>query len=435
MEILMKKTGINGEGIGYLNRKPVFVKGALQTELCEVEIVSEFERYAIGKLSKVIEPSVHRVLPACPCAEKCGGCSLMMMDETWQLKIKQDLLKEALWKYAKISESKVNRLFRSSKRTGYRNQCKMPLKNVDGKIVCGLYQEGSNQFITIERCLIHDPHLEKVRKQILEVLNRHHMKADDKKTPGLKTLVLRSLQGKMQCCFVTGRMKMPKEVIDDLLKIETLNSLSQNIQDNRKSHELFGKQWIHLGGYENMVVEICSTKLKLSAASFFQLNTAQAEVMVKHVASLIEPCDILVEAYCGVGLMSLASADKFNQGIGIEVVKEAIVNAKENARINRLKHLSFIAGDAAKELKKIASQKKVDALIVDPPRSGLDDAMLEAILTSKPEQIVYVSCNPATLAKNLSVLCEVYDVKEIQPLDMFPQTPHVETIVNLKKKK
>ena len=435
MEILMKKTGINGEGIGYLDRKPVFVKGALQGELCEVELVSELERYAVGKLVKVIQPSVHRVEPACPCAQKCGGCSLMMMDETWQLKIKQDLLKEALWKYAGISESKVNRLLRSSKRTGYRNQCKMPLKNVNGRLVCGLYQEGSNQFVTIESCLIHDPHLEKVRKQILEVLNRHHMKADDKKTPGLKTLVLRSLQGKTQCCLVSGRMKMPKEVIDDLLKIETLNSLSQNIQDNHKSHELFGKQWIHLGGYENMVVEICSTKIKLSAASFFQLNTSQAEVMVHHVASLIEPCDTLVEAYCGVGLMSLASADKFNQGFGVEVVKEAIVNAKENARINRLKHLKFIAGDAAKELKKIASQKKVDALIVDPPRSGLDDSMLKAILTSKPEQIVYVSCNPATLAKNLNVLCEMYDVKEIQPLDMFPQTPHVETIVNLKKKK
>lgn len=434
MEILMKKTGINGEGIGYIHRKPVFVESALQGELCEIEIEKEFERYAIGKLIRVIQPSVHRVEPACPYAEKCGGCSLMMMDETWQLKIKQDLLKEALWKYAKISESKVNRLLRSPKRTGYRNQCKMPLKNVDGKIVCGLYQEGSNQFIPIEKCLIHDPLLERTRAQVLEVLNRHHIKAEDKKTPGLKTLVLRRIQNKTQCCLVSGRMKLTKECIEDLLKIETLNSLTQNIQDQRKSHELFGKEWIHLGGYENMVIDVCGYKLKLSPASFFQLNTAQAEVMVTTVASLIEPCETLVEAYCGVGLMSIASHAQFKKGIGIEVVKDAIGNAKENARLNRIKHLQFVCGDAAKEMKKIVAKEKIDALIVDPPRSGLDENMLEAILKAKPDQIVYVSCNPATLAKNLHVLCDIYEVKSIQPLDMFPHTPHVETIVLLKRK-
>ena len=156
--------------------------------------------------------------------------------------------------------------------------------------------------------------------------------------------------------------------------------------------------------------------------------------MVNTVAQLVEPCDTLVEAYCGVGLMSIAASDKFNKGIGIEVVKEAIVNAKENARINRLKHLNFICGDAAKELKKIAQNEKVDALIVDPPRSGLDDAMLKAIMQCLPTQIVYVSCNPATLAKNLAVLTSKYEVELIQPLDMFPQTPHVECVVLLQRK-
>lgn len=434
MEILVKKTGINGEGIGYLNRKPVFIESALQGELCEVEIEKEFERYAIGKLNHVIQPSVHRVEPVCQYASVCGGCSLMMMDETWQLKIKQDLLKEALWKYAKISESTVNRLLRSPLRTGYRNQCKMPLKNKDGQLVCGLYQEGSNQFVPIEKCLIHDPLLEETRAQVLEVLNRHHVKAEDKKTPGLKTLVLRRIQNKTQCCLVSGRMKLSKQCIDELLQIETLNSLSQNIQDQRKRHELFGKQWIHLGGYENMVIEICGYKLKLSAASFFQLNTLQAERLVQTAASLIEPCDTLVEAYCGVGLMSIVSNTQFKKGIGIEVVKEAIANAKENARLNHVKHLQFVCGDAAEEMKKIASKEKIDALIVDPPRSGLSEKMLLAISEAKPSQIVYVSCNPATLAKNLQVLCAEYEIKSIQPLDMFPQTPHVETIVNLKKK-
>lgn len=434
MEILMKKTGINGEGIGYINKKPVFVPQALQGELCEVEVVEEKERYAIGKLIKVIQPSEHRIAPACPYAKVCGGCSLAMMDETWQLKIKQDLLKEALWKYAKISESKVERLFRSPYRTGYRNQCKMPLKNIDGKIVSGLYQEGSNQFIAIDHCLIHDAGLEKVRKQVLEVLNKHQMKADEKRMPGIKTLVLRRIQNKTQCCLVTSRIRIPQACVDDLLKIETLNSLSQNINDDRKSRDLFGKIWNHLGGYENMVIDVCGKKLKLSAASFFQLNTFQAERMVNTVAEVLEPCGTLVEAYCGVGLMSIAASDKFEKGIGIEVVKEAIVNAKENARINRLKHLSFVCGDAAKELKKIAQNEKIDALVVDPPRSGLDDAMLKAIMQCLPTQIVYVSCNPATLSKNLAVLTSKYNVELIQPLDMFPQTPHVECIVKLKRK-
>jgi 23S rRNA (uracil-5-)-methyltransferase RumA len=183
-----------------------------------------------------------------------------------------------------------------------------------------------------------------------------------------------------------------------------------------------------------MVIDVCGKKLKLSAASFFQLNTFQAERMVNKVAELVEPCGTLVEAYCGVGLMSIAASDKFEKGIGIEVVKEAIINAKENARINRLKHLSFVCGDAAKELKKIAQNEKIDALIVDPPRSGLDEPMLKAIMQCLPTQIVYVSCNPATLSKNLAVLTSKYDVELIQPLDMFPQTPHVECIVKLKIK-
>lgn len=434
MEMQIKKTGINGEGIGYLNKKPVFVTGALQGEMCEVEIVQEFDRYAIGTLIKVMEASEHRIEPACPLAKKCGGCSLGMMDETWQLKIKQDLLKEALWKYAKISESKVERVLRSPLRMGYRNQCKMPLKNVGGKLCCGLYQEGSNQFIPVDHCMIHDAKLEETRKHVMEVLNRYHLRADDKKAPGLKTLVLRRIQNKTQCCLVTGKVKIPKECIDELMKIDSLNSLSQNIQMDRKSHELFGKIWNHLGGYENMVIEICGKKLKLSAASFFQLNTRQAEVMVNTVASLIEPCTTLVEAYCGVGLMSLAASEKFEKGIGIEVVKEAIVNAKENARINRLKHLKFICGDAAEELKKISKATKVDALLVDPPRSGLSDEMLKAIEVCAPKQIVYVSCNPATLSKNLNVLQKQYHIKLIQPLDMFPQTPHVECVVLLQRK-
>ena len=431
MEMRIKKTGINGEGIGYLNRKPVFVSGALQDELCEVELIQEKERYSIGKLVKVIEPSVHRIEPLCPHFEKCGGCSLGMMDETWQLKIKQDLLKEALWKYAHIEETKVQRLIRSPYRTAYRNQCKMPLKNVNGKIAAGLYAEGSNQFVAIEHCAIHDKRLEETRKQVLEVLNQHHIAAEERRKPGLKTLVLRRIGNKSQCVLVSGNVRIPKECVQDLLKIPTLNSLMQNIQDDRKSHELFGKQWIHLGGYENMVVDVCGKKLKLSPASFFQLNTFQAENMVKLVASLIEPCATFVEAYCGVGLMSLAASDKFEKGIGIEVVKEAIVNAKENARINRLSHLEFICGDAAKQLKLIAQKESIDALLVDPPRSGLSDEMMETILKCAPSQIVYVSCNPATLAKNLNVLMSMYEVKQIQPLDMFPQTPHVETVVSL----
>ena len=189
---------------------------------------------------------------------------------------------------------------------------------------------------------------------------------------------------------------------------------------------------IHLGGDRRLELKLDSLRLQLSPRSFFQLNTEQAKQLYRCVASLIpQHNDLIVEAYSGIGAISLYVKDKAKQIIGIESIKDAVVNANENAKRNNAGHVSFLCADAADKCTYLSKKQQIDTLIVDPPRSGLDDAMLECILRSKIKHVIYISCNPATLGKNLACLKERYEIKTILPFDMFPQTPHVESVVLL----
>ena len=218
------------------------------------------------------------------------------------------------------------------------------------------------------------------------------------------------------------------------MSIEGVVSLYQNIKtDDEKDHDLFGTKMIHLSGLEKMEVEINGLKLLLLPRSFFQLNTAQASNLYEVVKSWTPHSDWIVEAYAGIGAMSLLVSEKAKEVIGIESIQDAVNNAQENAKINGIKNAHFICGDAGVELNKLDQQERIDTLIVDPPRSGLDPTMRQAIKNSKIKTILYVSCNPSTLGKDLFALSE-YAIEKVQPIDMFSQTPHVETVVFLKRK-
>lgn len=435
MKVTIKKTGINGEGIGYIDRMPVFVPQALIGEEVEIRIVDKQKRYATAELLRVVKSSKNRIRPKCFIQNTCGACPLMIARYPAQLEYKQDLLKQSLIKYAQIDPRKVARVKASEDVFGYRNQFKLPCAMEEGRLVSGLFMPNSNYFIDVKKCWIHEDGLERVRMDIMRVLNTHgcvSYNPHDKK--GIRNLVVRGFDNRYQCTIVTGNDELDERLVSDLMRIKGLTSLWQSIHTIKKTPEVFGNKMMHLAGEASLAMELDGLKLRISPRSFFQLNSKQAVQLYRTIASMVkEDNELIVEAYSGIGAISLYLKDKAKEIIGIESIKDAVVNANQNAALNGCEHVSFLCDDAANKLTYLSKKRSIDVLVVDPPRSGLDDAMLDCILRSKIKNIIYVSCNPATLGKNLAVLSSRYNVDKIQPIDIFPHTPHVETVALLSK--
>ena len=433
MRLEITKAGINGEGIGFFKRKPVFVDGCFPGEVIECDLKDEGRHYK-GTLRKVIQKSDKRIRAKCPYAFKCGGCALMELKYEEQLSIKKQLLKDALFKYAGYTKE-LNDIIASDAIFSYRNKCNLPLIEYDGKLVNALYKQGSNHPCVIKDCIVQEEGVEQIRKKILDVLNRHHLHAYDKhERKGLRQLIIRGFDKKYQAVLVSGNDVFDESLIKDLKAIKGLSSLFQGINTVRDPLRLMPDKLRPLFGKEKLEFRNGDYKLLLSPQAFYQLNHLQAERIYKDVRALIKDHNkLIIEAYCGIGTISMYLHDKAEKIIGIELIGKAIKDAKENAKLNGFSNMEFIEGDASKCVRKILTKEKADVLVVDPPRTGLDDELLLTLLKSKIDQIIYISCNPSTLGKDLSILQEKYRIEYIQGYDMFPNTPHVETIVLLQK--
>lgn len=426
------KSGINGEGIGFFKRKPVFVDGCYKNEVVDCILIDEGNHYR-GKLIKILEYSKERVKPKCPLQKICGGCNLMAVNYDEQLRIKKELLEGALDKY--FTHFDIADVIPSEKIFHYRNKCNLPFFEHDGKLINALYRQGSNHPILMDECIIHEERLEEIRKQILKVLNKHKLKAyDHKEKKGLRQLVIRGFKDEYQVVLISGNDRFDQKLIDDLSTIKGVTSLYQGINTVKNPVHLLNGKLKRLSGPKKIIFRSGDYKLSLSPEAFFQLNEYQAERIYNDVNELIDhKVDTIVEAYSGIGAISLYLHDKGNEIIGIELEEKAVKDANENAKLNDIHNVSFLAEDASKALRRIVKSKKIDVLVVDPPRSGLDDEILTTIMKTKINKIIYVSCNPATLARNLDVLSDKYKVEEIKAYDMFPNTPHVETVVLMGK--
>lgn len=434
MKITCKKIGINGEGIGYDHRTPVFCDGILVDEVADVTIIEDKKRYKIAKLNKLLKQSKDRQQPICPIQNTCGGCAFMITNYHKQKEYKTSLLKEALQKYANINGSIVRHIHTDNRRLYYRNQCKLPVEERNGKLIAGMYSANSNHFIGVKTCYIHDKKVEKIKKHTLDILNKYHFHSYTKKDKtGIRFLVIRVLENQSHLTIVTGNTTLSKEVIQDLSQY--VDSIFQCINTKKETIDILSGKMIHHFGNETITLHLNNTSLSLSPRSFFQLNYDQALALYDMAISKIDPCDTLVECYCGIGAMSFLAKDKAKHIIGIENIQDAVDNANDTAKKHHYDHIQFYCMDAANGLYKAASRYPIDTLLVDPPRSGLDDAMLEAILTTLPNKMIYISCNPSTLAKNLAVLKDAYRIHTIIPFDLFPQTPHIESISVLSRKK
>ncbi|MBQ1288039.1 MAG: 23S rRNA (uracil(1939)-C(5))-methyltransferase RlmD [Erysipelotrichaceae bacterium] len=428
MRLEIVKTGINGEGIGFFKRKPVFVEGCFEGELVDADLKDEGNHYT-GTLRHIVRKSDRRVVPKCRHCFKCGACALMELDHRKQLDIKKELLQGALYKYAKIDEE-LDDIVPSKKIFGYRNKLNLPVIEHEGRLYNAIYKKGSNHPCLIEDCPIHEEGLEKMRKQILDVLNRHHLKAYERhEKKGIRQLIVRGFGKSYQAVLVTGSDVLQEDLVKDLKKIKHLDSLFQGINTVRDPVRLMPDKLRCLFGRQKIEMKAGDYKLLLSPQAFFQLNLKQAERIYGDAAAMIQgKKKLIIEAYCGIGAISMYLHDKAEKIIGIELIEKAVRDAQDNAKLNGFDNLEFRADDAAKEVRRILAKEKADVLIVDPPRTGLDDELIVTLLKSKIDQIIYISCNPATLGKDLDLLKQKYQIARIQGYDMFPNTPHVETV-------
>lgn len=434
--LTIKKLGINGEGVGFFKRNVVFVPGALPGEEITAQVTIVKRNFAQARMLKIRKPSPHRQTPPCPIYETCGGCQLQHMTYERQLVEKRDLVLQSLDRYLRGVDIDVRKTIGMDDPWHYRNKSQFQTRKKEGKVMAGLFAEGSQQLLDIEQCLVQHPDTVKITnaaKRILEDLNLPIY--DGKSMKGLvRTIVVRTgvNTGEIQLVLITTRKDIPKEklLIERLSAIDPrLVSIVQNVNPEKTSlvfgdatRTLFGKAGIH--------EELGELSFDLSARAFFQLNPKQTVKLYDEIkrAAKLTGKESVVDAYCGVGTIGLWLADSAREIRGMDTIRESIEDAKNNAKKQGYK-ATYVTGTAEKWLEAWRKEGYVpDVLTVDPPRTGLADSLLKTILKVKPKRFVYTSCNPSTLAKDLQQLTKIYRVDYIQPVDMFPQTAQVEAV-------
>lgn len=438
LTVSIKRIGINGEGVGYYNRQVIFIPNALPDEKVVAKVVKVERNFAYGSLLKVVEPSPYRVVPPCPVYAECGGCQLQHFSYEGQLKAKRDLVIEAFQRYTSLKHPPVREAIGMENPWSYRNKAQFQVGIDQGKVVTGLYSAGSHRLVDLTGCPIQHPQVNEIIQITRDVLEELEIPIyNERKRTGLvRTIVARASfeTGESQLTLVTRAEELPrlKELILELrTRLPQLVGISQNI-NRSKTSLIFGDETRLLWGKEKIKERLGEVEFSLSPRAFFQLNpeqTVKLYNLVKEAAALTGK-ERVVDAYCGVGTIGLWLAPDAKEVRGMEIIEEAVQDARENARLAGYKHVHFEVGKAEVLLPRWAKEGfKADVVVVDPPRTGLDKYLMDAIIKVKPSRMVYVSCNPSTLAKDCDYLMKQgFVIKWIQPIDMFPQTSHVECV-------
>lgn len=440
-----------GDGVGRYNGLVVFVPDTVPGDRVLVRLVRVKPKYATGKLIELLQTSVHRVLPSCIVADKCGGCQWQHIDYQYQLTAKRNLLREALARIGGVVE--VDNLLSpsvlSSRPLDYRNKATYPLGlSATGQVQAGYYQKGSHKLINLNQCPVQDNELNPLLREIKQdIQSRHWPIYDEKKHSGqvrhlslrigrrtgdiLLTLVIRGGENNSQepDNYLPGMREQAQRWLDQYPQLVGV-CLNYNFE---RSNVIFGPQTDLVAGRPYLIEEFGGLEFQLRADTFFQINTEVAERLLSAIERELnlQGNEIVVDAYCGIGTFSLPLARRVRQVIGLEIQPQAVEQAQENARINHLTNVEFYAGAVETLLGQIAV--KPDIVLLDPPRQGCDREVLDTLAQIRPQRLVYISCKPATLARDLAILAEIgpYEIKKIQPADFFPQTAHLEVAVFL----
>ena len=444
--------GFEGEGITKIDGYTIFINGAIKGEKCKILIVKVTKSHAYGKIIEIMEKSKHRVEADCTTYKRCGGCSLRHIEYNKTLEMKRDVVQNLVNK-ALENKITVNDTIGMEKPYYYRNKAQYPFGiDKNGDKVFGIYAKRTHEIIEIDDCKIQNPISEKMAREVLEFVRENNISIYNEETGkglvrhlivkvGIKT-------NEVMCVIVLNGEKFEKEqeFVNILLEkfnkdnknefkiktiVKNINTKNSNVILGDKNIVLYGDGYINdkLGKYI----------FKISPMSFYQTNPVQTEILYNKAieAAKLKKSDVVLDLYCGIGTIGIYASSLVNKVYGIEIVEQAIEDAKENARINNIENIKFRCGAVENILEDLIKEENItpNIVFVDPPRRGLDKNTVDNILKLKPEKVIYISCNPATMVRDINMMEAEYDVKEIQPVDMFPYTSHVEccSVLQLKR--
>ncbi len=432
----------DGQGIVKVDGMPYFVKGMLVGEIGQLKVIKQLKNYGIARLISLDKVSLQRVKPRCPIYKQCGGCHLQHLSFEGQKQFKQKRVKDVMERIAKVN-CKVQETLLQDDPWHYRNKVQMPIGMVGNQLEVGFYKQYSNDIIPMEKCFIQNEISNRLVQRVKELMIQYNISSYDKTThKGIVRHILTKYgyhTNELMLVLITnGKNFKWRNIFIEVLSSEfpNLKTIVQNVNEQHDNVILGQKEYIWFGpGYIQDTLN--NLKFNISSKSFYQINPIQVEVLYNKAIELadLKSTDVVIDAYCGIGTISLCMAKYVKKVIGVEVVSQAIEDAKVNAQLNDIHNVEFIVDDATHYMCMLAKNKiPIDIVVVDPPRKGCSKEVLEAIHLLDPRKLIYISCDVSTQARDIAILKEYgYQVDYCQPVDMFPSTYHVENIVLLTK--
>ena len=407
----------------------LFVKGMLVGEVGEIVVTTVKKDHGFGRLLKLQKTSSARVESDCPYYPMCGGCQLLHMSYDEQLSFKQHYIEQLMSKALK-TDIKIDKIKGMEQPYHYRNKVQIPLETNDNQIVGGFYRYNSHDIVPIENCILQSDKSNLIYRKIMTLLNKYHIK------DVIKHVLIKHgfSSDQIMIVFIINQNHLPyeTEIVDHLSSDPLIKSIIVNV-NKRSDNVILGNDEKVIYGKDHITDDLMGYNFSISSKSFYQINSKQTEVLyqIAYDMAKLSKEDTLLDLYCGIGTIGLIASQYVKEVVGIEIVEQAVKDAENNALLNKVTNTSFYTGEAKDVAQRLLEDGKYfNVIFVDPPRKGLDDVTIETIIKLNPERLVYISCNPATLARDLVIFDQKgYKVKKIQPVDMFPNTYHVETVV------
>ncbi|BAY87173.1 RNA methyltransferase [Calothrix parasitica NIES-267] len=435
VEIEITDLSDTGDGVGRKAELVVFVPDTVPGDRVVIRLINVKPKYAKGKVKELLQPSSHRIKPACIVADKCGGCQWQHINYEYQLEAKRKAVIQALERIGGFTQPKVDALITGASSLDYRNKATYPVGiSTSGGVKVGYYQKSSHQIVNLNQCPVQDSRLNPILKEVKQDIQSLGWEVYEE---GSHRGIIRHLglrigrrSGEILLTLIVKDWNVPRireKAQDWLEQHPSLVGVMLN-RNNHRTNKIFGNETRLILGKSYLEEEFASLKFQIRPETFFQVNTEIAESLLYEIQSELnlQGNEILVDAYCGIGTLTLPLAKQVNLAIGLEVQKSAVAAAKNNAQYNHINNVTFYSGKVEELLSRIS--KKPDIVILDPPRKGCEKTVIETLRKAKPARIVYVSCKPTTQARDLKLICQdgLYTLSRVQPADFFPQTAHVE---------
>lgn len=431
-----------GSGVAHYDGQAVFVGGSAPGDTVQCHIIKAKKSYAVGKLTEIITPSADRITPDCPVFGRCGGCAYRHISYDAECRVKRQNIADSFERIGRLSVP-VNDILSAPMRSFYRNKAQYPVRRENGELKIGFFAPFSHRVIDCRSCLLQPEEFSVILSVFADWIEKYNIPAYDEIThTGLiRHIYLRKAfaTGEIMVCAVINGQTVPHkdELITALLKnADAITGICLNI-NTQKTNVILGEKCVCLWGREYIEDILCGVRVRISPLAFYQVNHAQAQILYEKAAEYAALTDdtVLLDLYCGAGTIGLSMAKKVKQLIGVEIIPQAVENAKINAELNGIKNARFLCADAAQAAAALEKENlKPDVVILDPPRKGCDARLIQTVADMQPNRVVYVSCDHATLARDCAVFATLgYKTTEATPVDLFPATTHVECVALLLK--